>query len=331
MQENFRDSLKVENLSPLFEQNDIEKEEVFRHFVDSQKKQFQAYINLLNSELCVLKQFAIVSDFTRFTARIKSVESSIKNDGFKTLNDVFGVEIDSATPGETAFLSVLLTDTIKKTKEAIHNKDNGYVAYHASGYPITSNLYERLEKVLKTEFDKDLMFESYKKKAKEKAKETLESEGEAKVRAYFKEYCEELNDYISYLRKSLDSSDLKILKKQLKKYETEYLKKIKQLGVSEEYIPVIEEKYETIETAITANLGDAKHDVYKGEDMKKIQKEFDKNGGSLPLSKLPIMYESNLKWDAQYNPIPMRTLSSVEAAKATYPGLKLRRIEQKQK
>ena len=65
--------------------------------------------------------------------------------------------------------------------------------------------------------------------------------------------------------------------------------------------------------------------------MKEIQAEFDRNGGHLPLSKLPTMYESNLKWDAEYNPIPMRTLSSVEAAKATYPGLKLRKLEPKQR
>lgn len=330
MEKDFRDRIRVEDLKPIYEQNDIEKEEILRHFIASQKKQFEAYMRFINSELCVLKQFAIVSEYTRFMARIKSIESSIKNDGVKTLNDIFGIEIDSATPGETAFLSVLLTNSMQKTKEAVHNKKNGYVAYHASGYPVTSNLYEKLEKMIETQFDKNMLFESYKKNVKDKSKEALETDKE-NVRDYFEKYCKALNEYIDYLRETLDSGDMKLLKKQLKKYETDYSKEIKAIGANKEYQPVIEGKFETIETAIAANIGQAAHEVYKGEDMKEIQAEFDRNGGHLPLSKLPTMYESNLKWDAEYNPIPMRTLSSVEAAKATYPGLKLRKLEPKQR
>ena len=330
MENNFRDSLKVENLKPLYEQNDMEKEELIRHFISSQKKQFDAFRDLLNSELIVLKQYAIVSDFTRFLARIKSIESSIKNDGVKALNDVFGVEIDSPTPGETAFLSVLFSDTMKKTKEAVHNKENGYVAYHASGFPVQSNLYEKIIKILDTKFDENLMFESYKKNAKNKAKEILETESEKNIREYFKKYCNELNEYIEYLNSSLDTSDLKLLKKQLNMYEKKYVKEIKTINKDKDYQPVVEAQFKTIQTAIEANIGKASHEVYKGEDTKKIQKEFDKNGG-LPLSKLPTMYRSNLEWDADFNPIPMKTLSSIEVAKATYPGLKLRRKNVKER
>lgn len=333
MGNDFRDSLKVikeEELKPLYTQNDIEKEELLRHYIFSQKKEFEAYMRFVNSILCVLKQFAIVSEYTRFLGRIKSVESSLKNDCVKTLNDVFGVEIDSATTGETAFLCDLITANIVKTKEAVHNKTNGYVAYHASGYPKIKGLYEKLEMMLKTEFKEEDLFDSYKKNVRDKAKEEIQK-NVANVRDYFKKYCEALNDYMDYIRGTLDSNDMKILKRQFKKCETEYQKEIKAIGSNPQNQPIIEGKFETIETAIAANIGKAAHDVYKDEDMKEIQEEFDRNGGHLPLSKLPIMYRSLIETDEEGNPIPPRMLSSVEAAKATYPGLKLRKIEPKQR
>ena len=194
MGNDFRDSLKVikeEELKPLYTQNDIEKEELLRHYIFSQKKEFEAYMKFVNSILCVLKQFAIVSEYTRFLGRIKSVESSLKNDCVKTLNDVFGVEIDSATTGETAFLCDLITANIVKTKEAVHNKTNGYVAYHASGYPKIKGLYEKLEMMLKTEFKEEDLFDSYKKNVRDKAKEEIQK-NVANVRDYFKKYCEAL-------------------------------------------------------------------------------------------------------------------------------------------
>ena len=75
-----------------------------------------------------------------------------------------------------------------------------------------------------------------------------------------------------------------------------------------------------VKTAIESSLGSAKHSDYKGEDIRKIQKEYDENGG-LPYSRLPIMYKSHLRTDKNGNPIPPRILSSDETARVLYPSL----------
>ena len=86
----FRDGLKVEELKL----NDIQKQQIYqKSIVEPQEPGFIEYMNFLNSILCILKQYGIVSDYTRFMGRIKSLESAIKNDEKKVLNDVFGLEI----------------------------------------------------------------------------------------------------------------------------------------------------------------------------------------------------------------------------------------------
>lgn len=331
MSNEFKEGLKVEDLKPLYDVNDVEQEMLYKEFVDLQKKHFVAYMNFFNAELCVLKHYGIVSDFTRFLARIKSTESAIKNDQTKALNDAFGIEVDSATPGEATFTVMLFMGTLSETKEAVKNKPNKYIAHHYSGYPKVGNIVERLEEILdknKT-YEPKKLFDSYMAKLPDKIKEKMKEENIKEVEQYFENFCKNLNSYKELVNKSLSANNLKSLKKDLKIVEEEY-HKVEELENSSEIQPIIEGQFKTIQTAIEANLGIASHDAYKGEDIKTIQREYDKNG-RLPLSKLPIMYKSNLETDENGKAIPPKLLSSDETAKALYPSLIVKKKGEREK
>lgn len=320
MDKDFENWIKVDKLKPTYTLNDTEREGVYKDFVDLQKKHFESYINFLNAELCTLKHYGIVSDFTKFLARIKSVESSVKNDKIKALNDVFGIEIDSATPGEVNFIVTLFSDTLARTREVVHNKENKYVAHHYSGYPKAGNIVTKLEEMFDTTYEPISMFEEYIEHIPIKVKEQM-SEGDIdKLKSYFDNFCVDLNEYTTVIKRTVNGDKLKELKKDLRKIEKEY-HKIEKLKDGDNYHqPIIEGQFKTIQTAIEANIGCASHGKYKGEDMKTIQKEYDQRGG-IPLSRLPVMYRSNLETDENNNPIPPKILSSDETAKALYPSL----------
>ena len=317
MDNDFKKRIKVSIISDFT--TDMERIEVFRNFVDSQKSHFENYINFINNELCVLKSYRIVSDYTKLLARIKSLESSIRNDERKALNDIFGIEVDSATPGEFAFVVMLLKDTLEETREFVHNKDNGYVAHHYSGYPKAGNIVQRFEEMLSKTYEPEEMMEEYMKKMPAATKENVDTE---KLNAYYEKFCNDLNGYLDKIRGLIKGERLKNLKTKLRKVEQDYHKteKLKTGEFISEYQPIIEGQFKTIQVAIEANIGTASHGDYKGEKIETIQKEFDKNGG-FPFSRMPTMYVSELKWDQDGKPIPPRILSSREAAAQLYPSL----------
>lgn len=329
MSNEFKESLKVEDLKPLHTINDVEQEMIYKEFVDMQKGHFVSYMNFLNAELCVLKHYGIVSDFTRFLARIKSTESAIKNDKEKTLNDAFGVEVDSGTPGEFAFTAMLFMDTLKETKESVKNQTNKYVAHHYSGYPKVGNIVKRLEEILDKNniYDPKEMFDSYMAKLPAKVIEKMKPDDIDRTKQYFDSFCNNLNSYKELISERLDANSLKSLKKDLKMVEQEY-HKVEKLKTGSEIQPIIEGQFKTIQTAIEANLGTASHESYKGDDIKTIQREYNKNG-SLPLSKLPIMWRSTLK-TYEGKVIPPRLLSSDETARALYPLLIVKKKGEKE-
>lgn len=329
MNNDFKERIKVDVEQYLEEKNpltDIEKIDVLRKFIDSQKEHFESYINFVNAELCILKDYRIVSDYTKLLARIKSIESSIKNDDTKALNDVFGMEIDSGTPGESAFITKLFKDTLEETREIIHNNDSGYIAHHYSGYPKAGNIVEGFEEILNhKQYDSKEMYESYIKKLPAKALEKLQEDEKKiiKLKEYCKKFCDNLNNYLEKNIKQIKKERLINLKVKLGKVEQEYHKaeKLRRGEYVNEEQPIIEVQLKTIQIAINANIGTANHGAYKGEKIEEIQEEYDRNGG-LPFSKLPEkMYVSELKKNIKGVPIPPRILSSKETAAQLYPSL----------
>lgn len=102
----------------------------YYEYVVDQKKGFTSIMDFIVARIQDLIDQGRVSDFAEIRARIKSPESSLKNDKTKALDDIFGIEIITATEAEYDTIIRNLTPYMNKTKCKKHNKDNGYVAKH---------------------------------------------------------------------------------------------------------------------------------------------------------------------------------------------------------
>lgn len=330
----FKKGLQVEaySLAPLQEPNDTEKAYIYQQYVSMQKKHFLAFVNYVNNVLAVLKfSGRIISDYTRFSARIKSTESALGNDSTegKALNDVFGLEIDFANEGEKAFVLELLRATLNETKSKVHNKANGYVASHVSGYPKRgADIVQDFEKIISTSYTAEYLYEreclNFSPEDKEKLKD---SDIDSRIKCYFENLSQALNEIIIRINE-MPQKHLKTVKNNLKIAEQEYQKqeRLKLTKSDQEKnpdlgdFPIIECKFLTIDRAIDANIGAANHGDYKGENLAAIQSEYDKNG-RLPLSRIPTMYFSTINIDKNGVPIEPKLLSSDETLRVLYPSL----------
>lgn len=303
--------------------NDRQKEKIYEGFIEDQEKQFRLYIDYINEILIILKDYRIVSDYTKMNARVKSVDSAIENDGEKALDDVFGIEVDFGTPGERDFVEELIKSTMKIAKQKIHRKDNGYEAYHSSGYPISSNrIVSAFEEIINRRIDPEEEYKKYYEGLSAENREKVDLE-EEKYRRYFMEFKEHFESYARIIRERIDESRMQELKEALQEAQDSYLERQTQLSSesSSENIPIVEFQGKTIQIAIDANLGDAKHEGYKGMTSAEMQEEYDRMGGRIPLSRVPTMYTSDLKRDEEGNVIPMRMRSVRKTLEVLYPGL----------
>ena len=86
--------LSLEDKKSIEEKNkELNKKNLYLEFINSQRNGFYRFINYLNETIFTLQQQAKISDFIEVRARIKDINSALKNDETKALDDVFGVEI----------------------------------------------------------------------------------------------------------------------------------------------------------------------------------------------------------------------------------------------
>lgn len=110
--------------------NDRMKLMAYNEYIESQRKAFIAIMNFINNRINNMIDEGRISDFIEMRARIKSAESAIKNDDTKALDDIFGIEIITATEEEITTIIKNLTPYMLKTKCKNHDKPNGYKAKH---------------------------------------------------------------------------------------------------------------------------------------------------------------------------------------------------------
>lgn len=110
--------------------NDNLKLMIYNEYVEEQRKGFIAVMNFVNSKINNLIDEGRVSEFIQIRARIKSVASTLLNDSNKALDDIFGIEIITATEEEYDTIIRNLIPYMHKTKSKNHDKPNGYKAKH---------------------------------------------------------------------------------------------------------------------------------------------------------------------------------------------------------
>ena len=110
--------------------SETRKFDLYNNYVYSQREGFEKIMNFINDLTNHLKEEGKISDLFEIRARIKAPKSAIHNDPNKALNDVFGMEIITATETELKVVMEAISEYMKKVKEKDHDKSNGYKAFH---------------------------------------------------------------------------------------------------------------------------------------------------------------------------------------------------------
>lgn len=304
--------------------NDRNKERIYYKFVNEQTEQFELFINYINEILVILKDYRIVSRYTKMNARIKAAKSAINNDEKKSLDDVFGIEVVFATSGERDFVEELIKSTMTICRKKIHCKDNGYEAFHFSGFPSGKNsVVSAFEELINKTIDPEEEYKNYYEGLSANNRKKVNEE-EEKYRNFFINFKDNLELYSSNIKDRIDVERMQDLKEELQEAEDLYLKRQRKLSSepsSSENIPIIEFQGKTIEVEIEASFGRANHAEYKGKTNGEVQKEYDNKNGEVALSDVPTMYTSDLKRDVNGNVIEMRIRSVTKTLEVLYEGL----------
>ena len=99
-------------------------------FVESQRNGFVSIMQFINDKINEMIDQGRISDMIEIRARIKAAQSAINNDDRKALDDIFGIEIITATENEISTLIQSLSQYMIKTKSKNYDKPNGYKAKH---------------------------------------------------------------------------------------------------------------------------------------------------------------------------------------------------------
>lgn len=170
----------------------VKKENVYLEFIKGQEAGFIRFINYVYETIENLKAKAEISPFIEIRARIKDIDSAIKNNSNnKILDDVFGIEIICASEEEIHKIKSELEKTLKSTRKKFHDKSNGYKAWHESYSAITTeneniNKWKLLDndvpviecqyKTIEVELNPEASHHDYKKVDKKEIQEKLERE-----------------------------------------------------------------------------------------------------------------------------------------------------------
>lgn len=125
--------------------NQIKTENLYAEFVSSQEQGFFRFMNYIYTVIDNLKKKAKISPFIEIRARIKDTQSALFNfEKDKILDDVFGIEIICANEHEISIIKEELEKTLYSTRQKVHNKSNGYKAWHES-YSANPKMYNELK------------------------------------------------------------------------------------------------------------------------------------------------------------------------------------------
>lgn len=170
----------------------VKREKVYIDFVKSQEQGFFRFMNYVYDVINNLKNKAKVSTFIEIRARIKDIQSALNNyEKNKILDDIFGMEIICANERDINVIKNELEKNLRSTRGKVHDKENGYKAWHES-YSASSNPKDEFSKwnlldhnvpavecqfkTIEVELNPEASHHDYKKVNKEAIQKKLENE-----------------------------------------------------------------------------------------------------------------------------------------------------------
>ena len=229
--------------------------DAYKEFVSTSIPGFIILMETFNQVLNSIEDNYIMSN-VQFKARIKDVIGAINSSENKPLDDIFGFEF--ITPHETEKeLLMLLTNYILEdeicSREKIHNKSNGYKAYHRVG-------------IIKKENNRSTSFDDIKKYVLSKKAKRLKKEHRDKTRKELHSIPEdEIYDEVFLypeLKKLINKNNLSqsTIDALVEGIDIIY-SSLSQINPDK--IPAIEVQFKTSQVAEEAMFGTASHTHYK--------------------------------------------------------------------
>lgn len=113
--------------------NKVHGKHLYNKFIMQQEDEFICVMNFVNGIINEMIKNREITSFTQVRARIKSEKSVLQNDPLKAVDDVFGMEIVTATEKEyekviEKLKTYMSVSPVKPPR--LHNKPNGYKATH---------------------------------------------------------------------------------------------------------------------------------------------------------------------------------------------------------
>lgn len=104
----------------------------YYNFVSDQRESFIVIMLHINRIINTLKENGDISEYVELRARIKAPQSALKNDKYKALDDVFGIEVITATEDEIETIKQKVEECMNVNQEKCNkwDKPNGYKAEH---------------------------------------------------------------------------------------------------------------------------------------------------------------------------------------------------------
>ena len=224
----------------------------YKGFIKALGEGFLQIAECYNECLQIASINELIGD-AKLKARIKDFSSSKTNTDLKTLDDVFGMEVVTATEFEKEVLMLFNYLAFDINKDKKYNKTTGYVAYHCMGdfYPKEGYSQEKIIQIVKESKTREYKYS--KNQPNYNDKRNL-----VPVFPILQEYISNSN-YLKELSRVLE----------------EMLEYIKLTDVTKEETPVIEFHFLTTEKEQEALRGaKANHANYKKANQKLIEEYF---------------------------------------------------------
>lgn len=248
--------------------------------------EFMQTIEAYNQILNELERYKIIGEIG-FKARIKDPLRSLENTDIKALDDIFGAEIVVPTEEGKEFIILMNRLMARAEKERIHDKENGYKAYHFIGYMDQSSIQRN--DLSNIDIEQFILYEN--KRRQEEVDSAIRKYNDA-IRKLLEDpdiyeidresQIKELEAKIKQLSKT--KKIFPILEREIRSSKDGKLNSINRIGllsilnfargVLPENGPVIEFQIKTAKVSEEATFGTAKHDTYKSKDREKVLAQY---------------------------------------------------------